>query len=104
MKPPRLFSAMASLAFRVMAPLLAAVDGARPADPIFPPGARIGMTPLVGLVPAKAFTGFETEDQSVKVLIAELPAAAYSEVMNAFKTNPAIPAAVKPESLETSAG
>ena len=60
MKHPRLFSAMASLAFLVMAPLLAAVDGARAADPIFPPGARVGMTPLVGLVPSKAFTGFET--------------------------------------------
>ena len=62
------------------------------------------MTPLVGLVPAKAFTGFETEDQSVKVLIAELPTAAYGEVMNAFKTNPAIANGAKPESLETSAG
>jgi hypothetical protein len=38
------------------------------------------------------------------VLIAELPAAAYGEVMNTFKTNPAIAAGVKPESLETSAG
>ena len=107
MKHPRLFSA---LAFLVMAPLLAAISvltvagSALAADPVFPPGARIGMTPLVGLVPAKAFTGLETEDRSVKVLIAELPTAAYGEVMNTFKTNPAIAAGAKPESLETSAG
>ena len=104
MKHPRLFPPLGFLAFLVMAPLLAAVDSARAADPVFPPGARVGMTPLVGLVPSKAFTGFETEDRSVKVLIAELPAAAYGEVMNTFKTNPAIAAGVKPESLETSAG
>ena len=104
MKHPRLFPPLAFLAFLVMAPLLAAMDSARAADPVFPPGARVGMTPLVGLVPSKAFTGFETEDRSVKVLIAELPAAAYGEVMNTFKTNPAIAAGVKPESLETSAG
>jgi len=74
------------------------------ADPVFPPGVRIGMTPLVGLVPAKTFVGFETEDQSVKVLVAELPAEAYSEVANAFTANPAGTGAVKPESIETAAG
>jgi hypothetical protein len=62
------------------------------------------MTPLVGLSRAKTFVGFETEDQGVKVLVAELPAEAYGEVMNAFKANPAGTGGVKPESIETSAG
>ena len=96
----RLFSALALLVITMGG----APVGALAAVPVFPPGARIGMTPLVGLVPARTFTGFETEDQSVKVLIAELPAPAYGEVMNAFKTNPAIAAGAKPESLETGAG
>ena len=96
----RLFSALALL----VVTMGGAMVSASAADPVFPPGARIGMTPLVGLVPAKAFTGFESEDQSVKVLIAELPAGAYGEVMNAFKTNPAIVTNAKPESLETGAG
>src|SRR6476620_12178966 len=74
------------------------------ADPVFPPGARVGMTPLVGLSRAKSFVGFETEDQSVKVLVTELPAEAYGEVMNAFKANPAGSGGVKPDSIETSAG
>jgi hypothetical protein len=73
-------------------------------DPVFPPGIRVGMTPLVGLAKAKSFTGFETEDQSVKVLVAELPADAYSEVMSAFKANPGGTGGIKPESIETSAG
>jgi hypothetical protein len=88
----------AALSFAALSPAFAA-------DPVYPPGVRIGMAPLVGLAPAKAFAGFETEDHSVKVLIAELPAAAYGEIKTAFKANsfPG-PNPIKPESLQTSAG
>jgi hypothetical protein len=74
------------------------------ADPVFPPGARVGMTPLVGLNKARGFIGFETEDQGVKVLIADLPADAYGEVANAFKAVPGGIGGIKPESIETAAG
>lgn len=74
------------------------------ADPVFPPGARVGMTPLVGLNKARTFPGFETEDQGVKVLIADLPAEAYGEVANAFKANPGGTGGIKPETIETPAG
>jgi hypothetical protein len=84
--------------------LISAMSSALAADPVFPPGVRVGITPLVGLSRAKAFVGFETDDQGVKVLIAELPADAYNEVMNAFKNNPAGAGGVKPESIETAAG
>jgi hypothetical protein len=97
MKPIRLLFALALL-------ITALCPAAFAADPVFPPGVRIGMTPLVGLARAKSFVGFETEDQSVKVLVAELPAEAYGEVMNAFKANPAGAGGIKPESIETSAG
>jgi hypothetical protein len=96
MKHIRLLSAFALL--------VTALSPASAADPVFPPGIRVGLTPLVGLVPAKTFIGFETEDQSVKVLVAELPAEAYGEVMNAFKVNPAGTNGIKPESIETAAG
>jgi hypothetical protein len=95
MKPIRLLAAIA---------LLVTACPAFAADAIFPPGVRVGMTPLVGLVRAKSFVGFETEDQGVKVLVTELPAEAYGEVMNAFKANPAGTGGIKPESIETSAG
>jgi hypothetical protein len=85
--------------------LLAIANGAaRAEEPVFPPGIRIGIVPLVGLGPAKKFTGFQTEDESVKVLMAELPAEAYGEVMNALKTNPAVASGAKPETIETAAG
>jgi hypothetical protein len=100
MKPIRLFSAVALL----LAVACLAFCPAFAADPVFPPGVRVGMTPLVGLVRAKNFVGFETEDQGVRVLVTELPAEAYGEVMNAFKANPAGTGGIKPESIETSAG
>jgi len=96
MKPLRYFAAVILFA--------AASFSAHAADPVFAPGARIGLVPLVGLVKAKSFVGFETEDQGVKVLMADLPAEAYGEVANAFKANPAGTGGIKPESIETAAG
>jgi hypothetical protein len=96
MKPIRLLSAVALL--------IATICPAVAADAVFPPGIRVGMTPLVGLEPARTFVGFETDDHSVKVLVAELPVGAYAEVMNAFKANPSTVPGVKPESIETTAG
>ena len=96
MMPIRLFAAVALF--------VAAISPAFAADPVFPPGARVGMTPLVGLTKAKSFVGFETEDRGVKVLVTDLPAEAYGEVANAFKANPGGTGGVKPESIETSAG
>ncbi|WP_171712741.1 hypothetical protein [Bradyrhizobium archetypum] len=100
MKPLRYFAAVALVA-AISAGVAASAFAA---DPVFPAGARVGMTPLVGLNKAKAFTGFETEDHSVKVLVADLPAEAYGEVANAFKANPTGTGGIKPESIETAAG
>lgn len=79
-----------------------AIGPAFAADPTFPPGSRIGVVPIEGLVPAKGFSGFVTSDNGVKVLIAELPAAAYSEVENAFKSGST--GNISPESIETGVG
>jgi hypothetical protein len=83
---------------------VAAICPALAADTVFPPGVRVGITPLVGLVGARTFVGFETEDHGVKVLMAELPPEAYNEVVTAFKANPVGTNGIKPESIETSAG
>jgi len=74
------------------------------ADAVFPPGARVGLVPLIGLAQAKTFPGFESEDGNVKVLITELPVAAYGEVANVFKANPTGTGGVKPDKIETPAG
>jgi hypothetical protein len=93
--------------FRLLAAAVLTTALLRPvlaADAIFPPGVRIGLAPLVGLTQAKSFTGFETEDHGVKVLLTELPADAYGEVKTAFTANPGGTGGIKPESIETSAG
>jgi hypothetical protein len=89
-----------------LALFLTTVTPAFAADPVYPPGVRIGIVPIAGLVVSKTFPGFETEDHGVKVLIAELPPAAYGEVQNAFKAGsfPGGANAIKPESLQTAAG
>ena len=86
-----------------LALLVASAFPALAADAVYPPGLRLGMVPLVGLSKAKTFPGFESEDGSVKVLITELPPAAYNEVVAAFNANPA-GAGVKPDKIETAAG
>ena len=90
--------------FAAVALLVAATSAAFATEAVFPPGARVGMKPLVGLSKAKSFVGFETEDQSVKVLVTDLPADAYGEVASAFKANPGGTGGIKPESIETKAG
>jgi hypothetical protein len=80
---------------------------ARPAlaaDTVFPPGVRIGLVPLIGLGPAKAFPGFETEDHTVRVLLTELPSAAYSEVRKAAETGVMANGQSRPETIETATG
>ncbi len=87
--------------------LWAALGPAHAADPVYPPGLRVGLVPIEGLAVSRNFNGFETADQGVKVAVTELPPAAYAEVANAFKTNSfptGGPNAIKPESLQTSAG
>jgi len=59
---------------------------------------------LIGLSTAKTFPGFESEDGNVKVLITELPPAAYGEVVSAFNSNPAGANGVKQDKIETPAG
>jgi hypothetical protein len=96
MKPTRLLAAFVLLA-AVMRPSLAA-------DTIFPQGVRVGLTPLVGLTKSRTFPGFESEDQTVKVLVTELPSDAYGEIKKVFTENPQGAGGIRPHSMETPAG
>jgi hypothetical protein len=84
--------------------LVATVQSGRAAEAVFPPGVRVGLTPLAGLVLSKTFSGFESEDHRVKVLMTELPASAYDQVKSAFSAHSAALSRLKPQSIETSAG
>jgi hypothetical protein len=85
--------------------LVVATGPAAAADVIFPPGVRVGLTPPVGLIVAKTFTGFQSEDQSVKVLVTELPPNAYEEVKTVFSKPDAVgPTGIRPQTIDTKAG
>src|SRR5215218_1119581 len=49
-------------------------------EAVFPPGSRIGLAPLAGMVPSKRFTGFEDAGQGVAFTFVEMPSDAYREI------------------------
>ena len=83
-----------------------ALDPAAAAEPIYPRGIRVGLAPIDGSCRRhKTFVGFETADHGVKVLLTELPAAAYRRGRRPpSRPRPTGPAASSRESIETAAG
>ena len=53
------------------------------ADPIFPPGLRVGLEPPDGMTPSARFSGFEDTERGATIAILDLPASAYHELENA---------------------
>ncbi len=62
---------------------LAPGGGAANAEPVFPPGLRVGLEPPVGMSPSARFPGFEDTGQNAVIAILDLPARAYYELENA---------------------
>lgn len=53
------------------------------AEPVFPPGLRIGLEPPGDLKPSTHLSGFEDIDRKVGITIFDLPAAAYADLERA---------------------
>jgi hypothetical protein len=70
----------ASAGFAAALLFMALVTPVRAADPIFPPGSRIGLVPPVGMVASNKFDGFADPSKDAAILITVLPAAAYSQI------------------------
>jgi len=56
------------------------------AEPVFPPGLRIGLEPPGDLKPSTRFPGFEDFDRKVAISILDLPAGAYAELERAAQS------------------
>jgi hypothetical protein len=72
---------------RLFVLLLAALLGSASlaaADPVFPPGQRIGLTPPPGLALSTHFPGFEDPDRKVVITILDLPPRAYAEILSSL--------------------
>jgi hypothetical protein len=50
------------------------------AEPVFPPGSRVGLVPPAGMVASKTFDGFADPGSDAAILINVLPAAAYPQI------------------------
>jgi hypothetical protein len=58
------------------------------ADPVFPPGLRVGLEPPAGMVLSKTFPGFEDIDRKAAITILDLPVRAYEDIeRSAFSPN-----------------
>lgn len=62
---------------------LAMLAPAFAAEPVFPPGLRIGLEPPGDLKPSTRFSGFEDADRKVAITILDLPAGAFDELERA---------------------
>jgi hypothetical protein len=59
---------------------LASFAPAAIAEPVFPPGLRVGMEPPPGMTPSARFPGFEDAGQKAAITILDLPLSAYQEL------------------------
>ena len=64
--------------------LLLLVPAAFAAEPVFPPGSRIGLVPPAGMVPSNAFQGFEDRAKGAILVVTELSAQTYDKVAKDF--------------------
>jgi hypothetical protein len=69
-----------SAAFAAAVAMLTAAAPAWAADPIFPPGSRVGLVPPPGMVASNTFDGFADPTRDAAILITVLPAAAYAQM------------------------
>ena len=72
--------------FAAVVALVVLAIPARAADPVFPPGSRIGLVPPAGMVASDTFAGFADPDKNAAILITALPAAAYSQIEKTLDT------------------
>src|SRR4051794_6774589 len=56
------------------------------AEPVFPPGSRIGLVPSAGLTPGVSFQGFQDQANRVVLLVSEVSAQTYDKVARDFTT------------------
>ena len=86
MRNSRFRSITAGAGLAVLLLSLVVATPSRAAEPAFPPGSRIGLVPPTGMVISDAFAGFADPEKNAAILIATLPAAAYSQLDKTLDT------------------
>jgi hypothetical protein len=97
--PPFFALSRCFAAILTAAAILAGVNPAS-AEPVYPPGIRVGLEPVAGLKVATRFSGFEDLERNVQVAILDLPGGAYDQMLRAtFSADQAGLTGVKRESF-----
>jgi hypothetical protein len=68
------------LHFLIVFAIALAAPTAGAAEVVYPPGSRLGLVPPVGMVTSNNFIGFEDADTRAAIILASLPAEAFSEL------------------------
>jgi hypothetical protein len=76
----RTFALSARYAFAALLALMALAAPVHAADPIYPAASRIGLVPPTGMVTSNTFSGFADPDEDAVILLAALPAEAFSQI------------------------
>lgn len=74
--------------------LLLAAGTAAANDVVYPPGSRIGLVPLNGIIPLKSGAGFENPESNLVITFREMPASAYEAVDTAIRERKPLPTAM----------
>jgi hypothetical protein len=81
--------------------LLLLAPAAFAAEPVFPPGSRIGLVPPAGMVPSSAFQGFEDRAKGAMLVVTELSAQTYDKVAQDFAPEQMQAGGMEPIARET---
>ncbi len=76
----RTFASRACTGFTVWLAAAALAAPVWAADPIFPPGSRIGLVPPGAMAASTTFPGFADQDKDAAIMLGVLPAAAFSQL------------------------
>jgi len=71
------FRSLLALAFTLLAT-------AAFAEPVFPPGSRVGLVPPAGMTPSASFQGFEDRAKGAMLVVTELSVQSYAKVLQDF--------------------
>lgn len=71
------------------------------AEPVFPPGSRIGLVPPAGMGPSSAFPGFEDRAKGAMLVVTELSAQTYDKVAQDFAPEQMRSSGMEPLARET---
>lgn len=92
---PSLLASLSALVVLLVLVLMPTIREAAAADAVFPPGSRLGLVPLSGMVPSRTFQGFEEPGTNAAIVLTVLPANAYEQLAKSM-----VPEAMKKEGIE----